>query len=215
MTMLANCPLPSYIRPIALTACPQKWGQIQKMAFGRVTDGRFANNGAFISQAVWQALLAVTTDAKIVVSPYFANMTFPVGAPVETGGNDNTTINGLSDLAGGQKIKITFRLTNQSAQTMREIRDLAAESMIQPGISQIGVYLFNNNREIIYDETSATGLFNVFKIYNLFVPDVSSLGLNTNNTYDCSFEVPFGWSEFWAKQQMPVWNPLDLANAAS
>lgn len=213
--MLGSCPLPSYLRPVALTACPQKWGQIQKMAFGRVTDNRFANAGGFISQAVWQALLLVTTDAKIVTSPFFAGMQFPEGQAVENGGNDNTTINGVGDLQGGQMIKVPFVLTNQSAQTMRELRDLAAESMIQPGFSQIGVYLFNNNREVIYDQSISVAAFNVFKIYNLFIPDVSSLGLNTNNTYNCYFEVPFGWSEFWAKQQMPDWNPLDLVNAAS
>lgn len=214
MTMLANCPLPSYLRAIALTSCPQKWGQIQKVAFARVYADRFANAGGFISQAVWQALLATTNDSRLVISPYFAGMQFPVGEAITSGGNDNTTINGVTDLLGGQMIKVPFVLTNQSAQTMREIRDLAAESMIQPGFSQLSMYLFNDNNEVIYDQSSDASQYNGFKIYNLFVPDVSSLGLNTNNTYNCSFEVPFGWSEFWQKQKMS-WNPRDLANAVS
>lgn len=212
--MLANCPLPSYIRPIAATSCPQKWGQIQKLAFGRTLEDRFANLAAFISEGSWDNLLAATNDSKLVISPYFAGMQFPGGEAITAGGNDNTTINGVADLQGGQMIRVPFVLTNQSAQTMREIRDLASETMLQPGFSQLGVYLFNDNNEVIYDETSAGTEYNPFTIYNLFVPDVASNGLNSNNTYNCWFEVPFGWSEYWAKVKM-TWNPRNLANAAS
>lgn len=212
--MLANCPLPAHLNGIAATSCPQKFGQIQKIAFGRTYTDRFADLSAFISEPVWENLLAATNDSKLVVSPYFAGMTFPVAAPITAGGNDNTTINGVTDLQGGQMIVVPFTLTNQSAQTMREFRELAAETMIQPGFSQLEAYLFNDNNEVIYDETSTGTEFNGFRIYNLYIPDVASNGLNSNNTYNCQFELPFGWSENWAKVKQS-WNPRDLANAVS
>lgn len=214
MTMLANCPLPSYLNGIAATSCPQKWGQIQKIAFGRTFENRFSNLAAFISEGSWDNLLLATNNSRLVVSPYFAGMSFPVAAPITAGGNDNTTINGVTDLQGGQMIVVPFTLTNQSAQTMREFRDLAAETMLQPGFSQLEAYLLNDNDEVIYDETEAGTEYNGFRIYNLYIPDVASAGLNSNNTYNCQFELPFGWSENWAKQKM-TWNPRDLANAAS
>lgn len=214
MTMLANCPLPTHLNGIAATACPQKFGQIQKIAFGRTYADRFASGATFISEGSWDNLIAAINDSKLVISPYLAGLSFPVAAPITQGGNDNTTINGVTDLQGGQMIVVPFVLTNQSAQTMREFRDLAAETMLQPGFSQLEAYLFNDNDEVIYDETSAGTEYNGFRIYNLYIPDVSSNGLNSNNTYNCQFELPFGWSQYWNKQKM-TWNPRDLANAAS
>lgn len=212
--MLFNCPPPAHLNGIAATTCPQKWGQIQKIAFGRSYEDRFANMGAFIGENIWEALLAVTNDSKLVVSPYFAGMQFPVAAPITQGGNDNTTINGVTDLQGGQMIVVPFVLTNQSSQTMREFRELAAETMIQPGFSNIEAYLFNDNNSVIYDEGASGDLFNGFKIYNLYIPDVASNGLNSNNTYNCQFELPFGWSQYWNMVKQ-TWNPRDLANAES
>lgn len=194
--MLLECPPPAVLANIPATNCPIKFDQIQKIAFGRkTTDARFDTEAEMLTQAAWTALLAATDESKIVVSPYFTGLTIPVGEAIKTGGNDNTTINGISELQGGPSVVVPFICKNISAETARGLRALCSETQLQPGDTNLEGYFFARNNNIIYDarDTKIQG----FEIFNLFVPDVASEGFNANNTYNCSFELKFGWSEYF------------------
>jgi hypothetical protein len=198
--MLFNCPPPANLSAITPTNCPIKFGQIQKLAFGRLnpTEPRFdATTSQITAQAIWTALVAASDDSKLVISPYVSGFSIPPTEPVKQGGNDNTTINGLSELMGGQMVLVPFMLKNVSAETAKTLRAIATETMLQPGETNIGAYFLAEGNNVIYDAGGETDKFLPFPIYNLFIPDVASEGYNTNNTYNCSFEMPFGWSEYF------------------
>lgn len=214
MSMLFNCPIPTTISGIAATNCPIKWDQVQKLAFGRKDSTRFGSESDFLFEAYWQGLLSATDDSKIVTTPYIAGFDIPASEPVAQGGNDNTTLNGVREIMGGQFITVPFMLKNVSAQTANELRLLASETMVQPGVSNLQAYFFATNNNVIYDEGASGANFDGFTIYNLFVPDIASAGLNTNTMYNITFDLAFGWSQYWAIQQM-AWNPRDLENPAS
>jgi len=212
--MLFKCPPGATLSGIAATDCPIKWDQIQKLAFGRKASTRFPNAGAFLSEAHWTSLLTALTDAKIVMTPYISGLDIPASEAITQGGNDNTTIDGVREMMGGQSIIVPFMLKNVSAATANELRLIAAETMIQPGVSNIQAYFLATDNNVIYDEGVTGNDFNGFTVLNLFVPDIASAGLNTNTMYNCSFELRFGWSQYWALQQLPF-NPRDLENPAS
>jgi hypothetical protein len=212
--MLFNCPERPYLGGIAPTLCPIKWDQIQKLVFGRKDDDRFPNAGSFLSQAHWQALLNATDDSRLVITPYVSGLDIPATEPVTQGGNDNTTVNGVREIMGGQFVTVPMVLKNVSSQTADELRQIASETMIQPGVSNIQAFFLATDNNVIYDETVNRDKYYGFTIYNLFVPDIASAGLNTNTMYNVSFDLAFGWSQYWALQQLPF-NPRELENPAS
>ncbi|WP_293916553.1 MULTISPECIES: hypothetical protein [unclassified Sphingobacterium] len=206
--MLFKCPLPAALTAIPATNCPVKFDQIQKIAFGRKTSvERFADDAAIALQASWTALLTATDEKKIVVSPFFTGFTIPVGEPIKTGGNDNTTLNGVAELQGGSSVVVPFIIKNVSAETAKGLRALCAETQVQPGETNLEGYFFATNDNIIYD--GRDGNVQGFEIFNLFVPDVATEGFNANNTYNCSFELRFGWSEYF-KMVKASFNPRTL-----
>lgn len=207
--MLLNCPPPaSLVAPVA-TVCPIKFDQIQKIALGRSFTARFADEADLLLEATWTAAKALTTDEKIVITPFVSGLVFPASEAIKQGGNDNTTLNGVSEVMGGQMITVTFQLKNVSAATAESIRKIGTETMLQPGVSNIEAFFFGTNNSIIYNSDSAGTVVKGFPIYNLVVPDVASEGLNTNNTYNISFEMAFGWSRYW-KLAVATWNPRSL-----
>jgi hypothetical protein len=213
--MLFKCPKQATLTEVTPTACPIKFDQIQKLAIGRlISEARFdsivgAEGKPITDQAIWTALLAATDDTKIVVTPYFSGFSIPATEAIKQGGNDNTTLNGVSEVMGGQMVTVPFVLKNVSSETAKGLRLLATESMLQPGETNIGGYFFATDNNIVFDGGADGTEFLPFEIYNMFVPDVASEGLNTNNTYNCSFEMRFGWSENW-KAVKADFNPRSL-----
>lgn len=207
--MLFNCPAPSALAAITATTCPTKFDQIQKMALGRVFAGRFADATDLGTEATWTAAKALTTSEKIVITPYLSNLVIPGSEAIKQGGNDNTTLNGVSEVMGGQMVTVTFTLKNVSAATAEALRAIGTETMLQPGVSQIEAFFFGTDNSIIYNAESAGTAASGFPIYNLVVGDVGSEGLNSHNTYNISFEMAFGWSRYW-KMITPAWNPRSL-----
>jgi hypothetical protein len=114
--MLLQCPTPATLAAIPAMNCPIKFDQIQRIAFGRkTTDARFDTEAEMITQAARTSLLAASDATKIVISLYFTDLTISVGEPIKTGGNDNTTINGISELQGGPSLVVPFICKNISA----------------------------------------------------------------------------------------------------
>lgn len=210
--MLFQCPPPANLAAIPATACPIKFDQIQKIAFGRKnpTTPRFdATDKLITDQAIWSTLVAATDNTKIVISPYVSSLVIPATEAVKQGGNDNSTLNGVSEVMGGQMGSVTFTLKNVSAKTAEGLRKLASETMLQPGETNIVGYFLATENNIIFDEGAEGDKFDGFEIFNLFIPDVGSEGFNTNNTYNCSFELRFGWSRYWQMVKADF-NPREL-----
>ena len=214
MSLLFKCPPGPYLGGIAPTTCPIKWDQTQKLALGRKSTNRFPNAGAFISQAHWQALLNALTDARLVITPYLSNLVIPASEVLSTGGNDNTTIDGVREITGVGFVTVTAQLKNVSAETANELRLIGSESMLSPGVSNLVGYFLQTDNAVVYDKRATLVAFEGFDIYNFVVTDLGNEGLNANTVVNISFDLKGGWSQYWGYQVLPF-NPRDLSNPAS
>jgi hypothetical protein len=214
MSMLFNCPSPTYLGGIVPTDCPIKWDQTQKLVFGRKDSTRFPNAGAFVSEAHWQSLLNALDDSRLVITPYVSGLTIPATEVLSNGGNDNTTLDGVPEVTGVGFATVTCMLKNVSAETADELRKIGSETMIQPGVSNIEVFFLQTADAVVYNKTSSLDGFRGFEVFNLVVTDIGNEGLNSNTMYNVTFNMKGGWSQFWGYQAMPF-NPRDLENPTS
>ena len=214
MSFLFNCPVGPYLGAIAPTDCPIKWDQTQKMVFGRKDATRFPNAGSFVSQAHWQSLFNVLSDARLVITPYVSSLVVPPTEVLTTGGNDNTTIDGVPEVTGVGFATVSMVLKNISAETANEIRLLGTETMIMPGVTNIEGYFLQTSDAVVYNKTATLAAYRGFDIYNLVITDIGNEGLNSNTMYNLTFNVKGGWSQYWGYQVLPF-NPRDLENPAS
>ena len=98
--MICQCPAAASLSAIPKYDCVENFGQIQKIAFQRLKDSsgdpvtNFDPTTTLITlKASWTAAMALTTDGKIVVSPF-------IEAPTQEGG-DARTFGGGNDTLGG------------------------------------------------------------------------------------------------------------------
>jgi len=214
MSMLFKCPPGTYLGGIAPTDCPIKWDQTQKLVLGRKSAGRFPNAGAFVSESHWQTLLNALNDSRLVITPYLSNLVIPPSEVLSTGGNDNTTINGVREVTGVGFVTVTAMLKNVSAETANELRLIGTESMIQPGVSNIVGYFLQTSNAVVWNKTESGVAYDGFEIFNLVVTDLGNEGLNSNTNYNVSFDLMGGWSQYWGYQVLPF-NPRELENPTS
>lgn len=214
MSILFQCPVGPYLGGIAPTDCPIKWDQTQKIVFGRKDATRFPNAGAFVSQSHWQALLNALNDSRLVITPYVSALTVPPTEVLTTGGNDNTTIDGVPEVTGIGFATVSFTLKNVSSETAQELRLIGTETMIQPGVSNIEVFFLQTSDAVVYNKTKTLDQFRGFEVLNLVITDIGNEGLNSNTMYNVSFNMKGGWSQYWGYQQLPF-NPRELENPAS
>lgn len=84
--------------------CAESFGQIQKVAFQRLTKENGTKNGfttekAITSLASWASLLTAGDSTKVVVSPYIQAPTNEAGA-ARTFGGGNETLGGVEEIIG-------------------------------------------------------------------------------------------------------------------
>ena len=73
--MICKCPAGAALPDVPAIMCPESFGQVQKVAFQRLTkdDGSknsFTSEKAITALASWTPLLSAADSTKVVVSPY-------------------------------------------------------------------------------------------------------------------------------------------------
>lgn len=207
MEPLFACPPPTALTTVPAQACPEKFDQIVRFGFQRIQSAASFTTTTLLAQATWTPLLTATDSTKIILSPLIPNVVIPVGEVLKEGGNDNTTINGIPRLAGRSFAAVTAQLQNVEAAVRTALRKLASESALQPGFTNLWMYMFNRFGQIITDvsSTNCPGI----PVYNVYVGDVGSEGLNKENIANISFDFAPGWSDT-VKIFTPSFNPLTI-----
>lgn len=201
---LFTCPPPAALASIPAQSCPVRFDQIQKFAFQRKQSAApFANEAAIQTQANWTTLLAAVASTKVIVSPYANNIIIPQTEALTEGGNDNTTIGGVTRLMGGGNTVVTGEFRNISKEVWLALAALTAESSITAGFSNLTAFFFNKDGNIIHNN-----LFG-FDIFNWFVSDPGSEGFNKDNVVAFRFEMKYGWAKA-AALTVPTFNPLNI-----
>lgn len=186
--LTCQCPAAAAISTIPAVACPENFGQIQKIAFQRLrkadgTKNSFTSTASIQLLASWTAQLAATDGGKIVVTPY-------VNAPADSGGDarrssgGNDDLGGISVVLGANPVQFDgqFRAIPQSV--IKVMKELMCEA--QAG--NLGVFLFDEhgNIEAIQDATTATTYYPI-PIHSLFI------GSKIHGNYDAKDQNAISW----------------------
>lgn len=216
--MICKCPAAASIPTIPNVVCTETFGQIQKVAFQRLTkDGgtkNFFDSAAEPAKditvlATWTTLLAANDGTKVVISPYI-NAPTAEGGAARTFGGGNDTVGGVEEIVGREPTPFTgvFRKTPQSV--IKVIKELQCESWGD----NLGVYLFDENGAIgaIQDETTKTKFYPI-PIRSLFIGDKTLGGLEAPDSNAIQWSFLPNWSDDLAIIA-PNFNPLtDLVPA--
>lgn len=207
MPLSCACPAAAALPTIPKFECSEGFGQIQKIAFQRLTtsDGvnKFDSTNAIETLASWTSLLTAVDSTKIVISPFVENPTQD-GGDARTYGGGNDTLGGVSKIIGSEPTTLTVQLRDVPQSIIKELKKLMCEA--QNG--NLGVYLFDDNKRIeaIQDETTATTFYPI-PIRALFVGDKIHGGLENPDSNTMSFQFVSNYSDNLAIVT-PTFNPL-------
>ena len=207
MALSCACPTAAALPTIPKFECSEGFGQIQKIAFQRLTttDGKnkFNSTNAIGNLESWTSLLTANDSTKIVISPFVENPTQD-GGDARTYGGGNDTLGGVSKIIGSEPTTLTVQLRDVPQSIIKELKKMMCEA--QNG--NLGVYLFDDNGRIeaIQDETTATTHYPI-PIRALFVGDKIHGGLENPDSNTMSFQFAPNYSDNLAIVT-PTFNPL-------
>lgn len=209
MSLTCQCPAAAALSTIPAVACPENFGQIQKIAFQRLqkadgTKNSFTSAAAITALASWTALLAATDGTKIVVSPY-------VNSPADSGGDarrssgGNDDLGGIAVVLGGNPVQFDGVFKSVPQSVIKTMKELQCEA--QAG--NLGVYLFDENGKIeaIQDATTATTYYPI-PIRSLFIGSKIHGNFDAKDTNAISWMYPDNYSDNLAIVTPADFNPL-------
>ena len=169
-----QCPAASALTTIPAQGCAESFGQIQKVAFQRLTNGgtknSFDTTNDIKVKASWTAAMAASDSTKIVISPYIQAPTVEAGA-ARTFGGGNETLGGVEQVIGREPTPFTGVMRAVKQAVIKAMKDLQCEAMAD----NLGVYLFDENGNICGVQDGTT--FYPIPIRSLFIGDKTFGGL--------------------------------------
>ena len=209
MSLICQCPAAAALATIPNVACPENFGQIQKVAFQRLrkadgTKNSFTSAAAITALASWTALLAAADGSKIVVSPY-------VNAPADSGGDarrtggGNDDLGGISQVLGGNPVQFDASLRSVPQSVIKTMKELQCEA----AAGNLGVFLFDENGKIeaIKDATT-DGTYYPIPIRSLFIGSKIHGNFDAKDSNAISWMYPDNYSDDLAIVTPADFNPL-------
>lgn len=214
--MLCTCPAAAALPDVPTVKCPENFGQIQKVAFQRLTkdDGSknsFATAKPITALASWTPLLTAADSTKIVVSPYINSPTTTPGDAITWGGG-NDTPGGIEETVGRNPTTFESTLRKTPQAVVKALKELQCEAEA----GNLGVYLFGENGNIgALQDPDTAGTYYPIPIRSLFVGDKVFAGLNEPDSNALNWSFLPNYSDNFV-QVAPEFNPLsDLVVTSS
>ena len=212
--MTCQCPASEALTTIPAQGCAESFGQIQKVAFQRLTNAGAKNSFTTTDDikllASWTAKMAAANSTKIVISPYIQAPTVEAGA-ARTFGGGNETLGGIEQIIGREPTPFTGVIRAVSQSIIKKIKELQCEAIAD----NLGVYLFDENGNIcaVQDQTTATTFYPI-PIRALFVGDKTFGGLEAPDSNAIQWSFLPNYSDDLAIVKPTDFNPLtDLVPA--
>ena len=208
MSLVCQCPAAAAITTIPNVTCPENFGQIQTVAFQRLTpaDGtknKFSSTNSILLKASWTALMAAADGSKIVVSPYINAPADGGGdARMSSGGNDD--LGGAPEVLGGEPVQFTGQLRAIPQAVIAAMKPLMCEA----NVHNLGVYLFDENGNIEAIAGSTTGEYFPIPIQSLFIGSKIHGNYDAKDMNNISWYYPDNYSDGLAILKPTDFNPL-------
>lgn len=214
---ICKCPAAASLPDLPNFTCAETFGQIQKVAFQRLTSSTGAKNSftqtvGIGKLASWTTLLSADNDTKVVVSPYIQAPTAEAGAP-RTFGGGNETLGGIEDIIGREPTPFTGVLRKMPQSLIKALKELQCEAESQ----NLGIYLFDENGAIgaLQDPGTVTTYYPI-PIRSLFIGDKTLGGFEAPDSNAIQWSFLPNWSDDLVIVVPEDFNPLtDLKNVAS
>lgn len=215
--MDCSCPNTGILEEVISSDCPFDLKQIQRLAFatrGKViwdsAIGDGIGNGVPVTAidaqvdtlADWQARRTALDDTKIIITPFIGgDPIIEPGDAITEGGGDNSTLNGVEEVAGTNpsKFSASFKsLLPEQEKGLKKISCITTE-----------VYFFNQDGKIICEKIDDGGVnHRGFKMQSYFFSDRGNQGFGTKDINTMSFSLAPGWSENLVMVDPIDFNPL-------
>ncbi len=142
--------------------------------------------------ATWTPLFAAADATIVTKSPLMVGVTIPKSEGIFTGGNDNTTVGGLTLYKGEGSVRVEAMIRTSKADMIDSFRGYTPFT-VPAGSSTLNAYLIGRNKRISGLTQSAKLV--PIPIHNLRISSVGSEGFNSFNEYAVSWEFLAGWDE--------------------
>ena len=186
------CPLPEEITDIPAQGCGGNIGQIQRIIFQRrqpTGTPTFATRVLPQTLANWTTLLTATDATKVQVTPLFQNHVIPPVTAITEGGDDNTTIDGNTNVVGASTIEVTGEFPNLPAAILAALKMYNCE----PNLT---VFFVTEYKKIMgWSTTLASADFRGIDIREFFIGDGGSDGKNTTDKTMFRYNLKYGWRD--------------------
>lgn len=215
MSLICTCPAATAITTIPGVTCPENFGQIQKVAFQRLskadgTKNKFDSSASILLKASWTALMAAADGSKIVVTPY-------INAPADSGGDarmssgGNDDLGGVPEVLGGNPVQFDGQFRSVPQSIIKTIKELQCEA----NAGNLGVFLFDENGRIECIK-SATDTYEPIPVRALFVGSKIHGNYDAKDSNAISWQYPDNYSDNLTIVSPTDFNPLtDLVPASS
>lgn len=208
---LCTCPAASSLTTIPAQGCPESFGQIQKVAFQRLTLADGTKNSfttgastGIDKLAAWTAKMALTTGGKIVISPYIQAPTVEPGA-ARTFGGGNETLGGVEMVIGREPTPFTGVMRAVPQSIIKIMKELQCEAVGD----NLGVFLFDENGAIAaIEDTVTAGTYYPIPIRSLFISDKGFGGLEAPDVNNIQWSFLPNYSDNLKIVMPSDFNPL-------
>lgn len=206
--MICKCPAAAALPDVPAITCAESFGQIQKVAFQRLTKANgtknsFTSAAAITLLASWTPKLSAADDTKIVVSPYIQAPTAEAGA-ARTFGGGNETLGGVEEIIGREPTPFTGVIRKAPQDVIKALKEMQCESWGD----NLGIFLFDENGAIgAIEDTATAGTYYPIPIRSLFIGDKTLGGLEAPDSNAIQWSFLPNWSDDLAIVA-PDFNPL-------
>lgn len=204
---LCTCPAATALTTIPAAGCPESFGQIQKIAFQRLTTSGvkngFSTSAMITLKASWAALMTAADSSKIVISPYVQAPSQEAGSP-RTFGGGNETLGGVEMIIGREPSTFTGAIRSVNQAVIKAMKLLQCEAQAD----NLGVYLFDENGAIEAIKGSGTDDYYPIPIRSLFIGDKTHGGLEAPDSNAIQFTFLPNYSDDLGIVVPTDFNPL-------
>lgn len=193
--MICKCPLGTALPDIPKFTCGESFGQIQKLAFQRLSDAdgtvsKFTSEKAITKKASWDTFMAAADDTKIVVTP-FLNAPATDGGDARTYGGGNESLGGIEEVIGANPTTFSAVFRRVPQETIAAMKELVCESQAH----NLGVYLIDENGAVGAIKGETEGDYTPIPVECLFIGDKQLGGFEAPDSNAISFSFKPNYSD--------------------
>lgn len=197
-----KCPAAASLESIPAVKCTESFGQIQKVAFQRLSKTGGLNSISDLTvKASWTPLLTADDDTKVVVSPYIQSPTSEPGA-ARTFGGGNETLGGIEVVIGSEPTAFTGVMRSIPQSVIKIMKGLQCEA----AAGNLGVYLFDENGNI--EALKKDNAYYPIPIHALFISDKGHGGYEAPDSNNIQWSFAPNYSDDLVIVTPSDFNPL-------